>query len=188
MSEELNQFNSWYSSNYNKLWNFAKRNKISQDLMHSSYIKIVEKIEKSGYQTNQYMTYCKRSMVNMSINDSKKSKQHFVDTDDSDFKTNIEMKLLEIHNDQLDSMEYQEQIMYLSKMLFSYIDSCNYSDQEKFIFRSYFLVSGRVTYKKLHEITKINKNILTKTLTKMKRDIRENLECYIKEKNNKIND
>jgi hypothetical protein len=179
--DDLLRFNTWYQSTYPKLLNYSQRNRIPQDVVNDSYLKVIEKIDKTGFVGDTFMTYCKMSITNMHINNLKKNKYHHVDVSDINFLKTIEHKLLEDHEDMLDSVQYQEDLLYFSKNLFKYIETRDYSDEWKFIFRSYFLSEGRFTYRKLTMVTGYNKNLCTKVITTMKRDIKDNLTNWIKD-------
>lgn len=177
---ELQDFNCWYNQNYKKIMTWAINNRIDADTVHDSYIKVNERITKLGYTGSTYMTYIKRSIQNLNINNKLKKKYNHIDIDNTDFKNTIEKKLMDTDDFHKDDQLYQEQLMYFSKNLFKYIDSQSYDDEWKFVFKSYFLASGRFTYHKLTEVTGINKNKCTEIITTMKSDIRDNLINYIK--------
>lgn len=181
--EEVNNFNAWYALNYNKIIKWANRNKISIDTVHDSYLKIVERITKVGYTGTAFTTYVKLSAKNFHINEVKKDNNiYFVDYEDRDWRITVEGVLQEFDEVNNDNTLYQNQLMFFSKNLFDYLESQNYSCEEMFVFKTYYLSKNRFTYKMLTNITGINKNRCTKIITTMKADIKNNLMDYINNK------
>jgi len=85
-----------------------------------------------------------------------------------------------------DTAQYREETLYFSKMLFKYIDENTYTEEDKFIFRCYYLMPKRFTYAKLNVMTGIDKSKCTRIIKAIKKDLRENFLLWLKEKNNMI--
>jgi hypothetical protein len=75
--------------------------------------------------------------------------------------------------------------MYFSRMMFEYINYKQYSQEWQTCFRMYYLMPNRFTYTKLTIMSGYNKNFLTKVITTIKSDIRNNFIDWLK--NNKEN-
>jgi len=177
---EVELFNRWYENNYSLLLKYCKRYRIEQDTLQDVYLNIHQRILNSGYTTTQYLTYVKHSITNLNINNVKKMNgKHFIDVDDDDYCNTIENTLIDIDETNKDTVQYREDVLELSRKLFIYITT-RYSDEELFVFRTYFLMPNRFTYKKLTSMTGINKNKCTKIIQSMKKDIRENFQVWIK--------
>lgn len=179
---DVDRFNNFYSGYYKKLLAWSKRHKIPEDTLHDSYILIHDRIARVGFTGNSFITYVKLSAKNLHINNSKKSsKVHFIDVFDEDWVNTIEDVLTELDNDNTNRLIYQDELLFFSKMLFKFIDYKGYDEEWKFVFKTYFLMSGRMTYLKLTEMTDVNKNKCTKIITQMKADIKSELLNWIKE-------
>ena len=181
-SEDVKRYNDWYSGYYKNLINWSKRNHIETDIVHDSYLKVIDRISKNGFVGDAYITYTKFSIKNYKINLSKKENNlFFLTIDDQDWVTTIENVLLEkdFENDQ--SLIYQDELLFFSKALFKFLEHKKYNEEWMFIFKSYYLTPNRFTYKKLTEATGVNKNKCTLIISTMKKDIKENLLNWVKE-------
>jgi len=181
-TEQVNTFNCWYSSNYPKLKRYCKKYHINEDIINDVYISIHDRIVRSGYTTTQYMTYVKRAIGNLRINNGKKMNgKHFFEIENEDYLNTVENRLIENDEYDKDTQEYREDVLYFSKKIFEYITYYKkYDDESLFVFRTYYLMPNRFTYCKLTQMTGINKNRCTKIIQVMKKDIRTGFLNWLK--------
>lgn len=186
---QAKEFDNWISCNYDTLVRHCKRYRIREDEMHETYLNMKNRILLSGYTGSQYMTFFKRSLRNLMINEAKKQNGKFyIGIDNEDYETTIETTLQENEEIENDTKLYREEVMFLSKMIFKYImTEKKYEDEWQFVFRCYYLMPNRFTYAKLTEITGINKNKCTKIIQTMKNDIRTNFLEWLKQDDNRRN-
>jgi hypothetical protein len=181
-------YNNWFADNYHGLQKYCKRYRINEDILNDVYINVRERILRSGFTESYYTTYVKRSIRNLKINEEKKCNgRHFVDCDSEDYTNTVENKLQNIDETDRDTQQYREEIMYLSKKIFEYLQTQRYDDNWNFVFRCYYLMPNRFTYSKLHAMTGINKNACTKIIQTMKKDIRINFLIWLNSDNRRIN-
>lgn len=187
-TEDVKRFNAWFGENYYLLQKYCKRYKIEEDYLHESYCNIQQRILKSGYTESFWLTYVKRTIHNMRVNEKKKiNGRHYVEIGNEDYTNSIENQLQLQDDIEKDNAQYIEDVMFFSRMMFKYIDTRGYTDEDKFIFRCYYLMPKRFTYKKLHDMTGINKNHCTKTIQAFKSDIRNNFLNWLKDDRSRSN-
>lgn len=173
-TKQVHEFDKWISVNYNQLQCYCDKYHIPNDTLNDVYLNVRGLIQRSGLTQTFYQTYMKRSISNYEINQKKKGNgKHFVDYTNEDFTKFIEDRLAENDDSDRQTQIYREEIMELSKQLFIYLQP-RYSEEWQFVFRCYYLSVGRFTYKKLTEMTGINKNKCTTIIQTMKKDIRSN--------------
>ena len=182
MENDIKRFDTWFGDNYNILVKYCKRYRIEQDTLNETYLNIRDRIERSGYTTSYWLTYVKRSIHNLRINEAKKRNgKHFIEIGNEDYINTIENQLqLEDEIDK-DNKQYIEDVMFFSRMMFKYIEARGYNEEWNFIFRCYYLMPNRFTYAKLHTMTGYNKNHCTKVIQTMKQDIRNNFLDWLKD-------
>lgn len=187
MDNDVQRFNTWFSVNYNTLQRYCKKYRYDEEILHDVYINIHDRITRSGYTESYFMTYVKRSIRNLRINEGKKqNNKHWIDIDDEDYCNTIENKLIEEDEFEKDTQQYREDIMYFSKMLFKFINDRKYTDEWQFIFRCYYLMPNRFTYNKLTVMTGIDKSKCTRIIKTMKKDIRDNFETWLQRESIKV--
>jgi len=196
---DVQRFDKWVSINYKDLQRYCKKYRIEDDILNDSYLNVRDRIIKSGFTETYFKTYILRAIRNLSINEKKKlNGKHFIVLENTNyefyrdmdrmhtavFKNDISFQIenkLQVQDEiEKDTMQFREDVMYFSKMLFKYIEERGYNEQDKFIFRCYYLMEGRMTYKKLHAMTGINKNACTKVVQTFKYDIRTNFLNWLK--------
>ena len=171
-NNDVQRFNNWFSNNYSTLQKYCKKYRIAEDYINTVYISTHDRIVKSGYTESYFLTYVKRSIRNLRINEAKNlNGRHYIDYDNEDYTNIVETTLQEIDDCDKDTQQYREDVILFSKMLFKFIDEKFKSDEWKFIFRSYYIMPGRMTYTKLTAMTGYNKNHCTKVIQTMKKEI-----------------
>ena len=172
---DVKRFDNWFGNNYYTLQKYCERYNIEEDILNDVYINVHDRIERSGYTESYFMTYVKRSIRNLRINEGKKNNgKHWIDYDNEDYATTVETKLREEEETDADTQQYREDVMYFSKMMFKYIENRQYNDEWQFVFRCYYLMEGRMTYNKLNKMTGLDKSKCTRIIQTIKKDIRQN--------------
>ena len=179
---DVQRFNTWFGNNYCILQRYCKRYRIEEDTLNDVYINVHDRITRSGYTESYWMTYVKRSIRNLRINEGKRNNgKHFIDYHNEDYSNTVEATLQEIDETERDTLQYREDVMYFSKMMFKFIETRMYSSEWQFVFRCYYLMEGRMTYAKLTTMTGYNKNLCTKVIQTIKKDIRDNFLQWLKD-------
>ena len=187
-TEDLNRFNMWFGQNYPILQKYCKKYRIEEDYIHESYCNIAQRILRSGYTENFFMTYVKRTIHNMRVNDKKKENgKHFIEIGNEDYTNTIENQLQLEDEIEKDTAQYREDVLFFSRMMFKFINEKQYNEEWQFIFRCYYLMPNRFTYAKLHTMTGYNKNHCTKVIQTMKQDIRQNFLTWLNNDNRRNN-
>lgn len=180
-TDALELYNNWFVKNYTELLEYCKRYHIEIDLLNETYINCQQRISRSGFTETYYKTYVIRSLRNLMINEKKKlNNKYFIDFDNTDYINTVEERLKDKDCEEKSTQQYREDIIYFSKMLFKYIDRNFYTEEDKFVFRCYYLMQGRMTYTKLTRMTGINKNKCTKIIQMFKNDIRTGFMDWLK--------
>lgn len=185
MENDVKRFDTWFGCNYDILQKYCKRYRIEEDYINDVYLNVRDRIERSGYTTNQWTTYVKRSIHNLRINEAKKRNgKHFIEIGNEDYINTIENQLQLEDEIEKDTQAYREDVMFFSRMMFKYIEARGYNEEWNFIFRCYYLMKGRMTYAKLHLMTGYNKNHCTKVIQTIKNDIRIGFLDWLRQQNN----
>jgi len=178
---QAQEFDDWISCNFNELLKYGKRYEIENDLIIETYLNVKNRILISGYTGNQYMTFFKRSLRNLHINEKKKQNGKFyIEIDNEDYETTIENKLQEQDDTDRDTQLYREDVIFLSKMIFKFIENRNYNEEMQFVFRCYYLMPNRMTYSKLHLMTGVDKVKCCRIIKTIKKDIRNGFLDWLK--------
>ena len=180
-TNEITIFNNWFADNYNVLQKYCKRYKIEEDLLNDIYINIRDRIVRSGYTQTYFKTYVVRSLRNLHINEKKKLNGRYeIDYCNEDYTVTIENKLQEQDDTDRDTQLYREDVIFLSKMIFKFIENRNYNEEMQFVFRCYFLMPNRMTYSKLHLMTGVDKVKCCRIIKTIKKDIRNGFLDWLK--------
>jgi hypothetical protein len=178
---DVKRFDEWIANNYNELLCYCKKYRIEEDILNDCYINIKDRISRSGFTESYFKTYVIKSLRNLKINEAKKNNnKHWINYDDEHYTQTIETRLKDNEETDIDTQQYREEVLYFSKMMFKYIEK-KYSSEWQFVFRSYYLMPNRFTYSKLTTMTGFNKNLCTKIIQTMKKDIRTGFLDWLKE-------
>jgi len=189
----LTLYDRWFEENYEILQEYCHRFRISEDILNDVYINVKDRITRSGFTESYYTTYVKRSIRNLQINEAKKlNGKYYIEFDNEDYSVTVENQLQFQQETDDDTKQYREEVMFLSKKIFEYLMyEKRVSEESLWVFRCYYLMSGRMTYKKLNVMTGINKNTCTKIIKEIKTDIRTNFLTWLKNdeiRNSRSND
>lgn len=183
-NDKIQEFNQFFSENYNYLKGFTKSidpKNDYQSTLHTVYLKCRDRIAVNGYEGNNYMNFTRVSLMNTYKSQYRSNKKNtFVDIEDHDYYALIEeILLLKEEQDTQDEL-IQYELSYIVNGIYDYLDSY-YSDKEKFIFKTYFLLKHKhLNYKQLSEATHYSISSVSNIIKKIKKDLRENLIIYLK--------
>ena len=182
-TQDVERFNKWIGINYQMLQKYCKRYCIEEDYISRAYILTYDRIIRSGFTESYFNTYVKRVIRNLQINDKKTVNGRYeIDFTNEDYTVTIENKLQEQDDTDRDTQLYHEDVMYLSKKLFEYLmTEGRYNEEWNFVFRSYYLMAGRMTYAKLNVMTGIDKVKCCRIIKTIKKDIRMNFLEWLKD-------
>ena len=170
-----------FNLSYTNLTSFCKEKNIEIDELHHVYIKLKTTTIPTGMTISEYNSYIKKSLYNNFL-DKKKSllyrkTANFDDTDVQRYE--LEKALYELNKDEQDLLVYREEIEWLTKKLFRFIDEKGFTDYEIFLFKSYFLVPKQ-TYAKLNKDLNIDMSKIQRTIRKFKFVIRMDFLNWLK--------
>lgn len=190
-SADTKQFDVFFETNYDKFRTYCKNYSISEDVFHDSFIKIRERVSVSGFKDTGMITYCINSFVNTNLNTKKlssnKNTVNIVDNHGEEIGINYNvveniLQDIELENDNILSREQQAQhiVSYLFKFLQHEI-KCD--DFEMMVFKMYYLSRTKMSYEKISKILGMNKNRITLTIRKIKKQINDEFINYLKKHN-----
>lgn len=182
----------FFCENYCNLEKYCKEKNIQLDELNDIYIKLkTNVILPTGMTAIEYTQYIKKSLWNRMLDNNKSYRKRMtVNYDDIGCLTEnpnwIEVALFKIEDDNDDRLLYMEQIEYLTRMLFKFIEAKEFTDYEIFIFKSYFLVP-KMTYKKLHNELGIDMMKIQRTIRNFKSEIKNNFIKWLRENEQRRN-
>lgn len=205
IGEQLLQLNNYFSKNYAALVDVAKRtqNRIRggylynkstsnegvnllvyqndfKDCIHDAYIKVKHRIEASGFTAPYNVTGMTLIVLRNVLIDRHKEETKRTYTCASELNGEVEQRLQYLQEVDESTGEYLDEIRYLSKEIFQYLDT-RYSDKELAVFRIYFL-TPKMTYRKVAELSGFSKSFVNDAIKQIKQDLRANLKDYLTKK------
>ena len=172
-------YNEVFGQQYNHFLAFAKQD---QDNVHNSYLKTLNRVREKGFTAHtvnelrdKLKTYCKTVIYNGF------KTQHKLK------KNNIEVgwqaeEILQLNHRQLeDEQQYHAELEFYTMKLFEYLKK-NYTQEENYVFRVYFLYDAnnkKITYRELSEITGFSISKVCGIVQRLKAGIRRDLITYI---------
>lgn len=166
---------TFFNLNYANLQVYCRDKKIPEDNVHEIYIKLKSNIYPTGMTVIEYNQYIKKSLYNLML-DEKKSLRYKSTLQlpySRELNLEIEENLQRQNNYDEDTKRYNQEIEWLSKMLFRFIQLKGFNEYELYIFKSYYLVP-KMTYRKLNEKTGISTDKIQLTIRKFKFEIKNN--------------
>lgn len=182
MSTGITTVDSYFNCNYEKIKDYCNKYNIDEDKINDVYVNMKKRLTSlTGLTDTEYFQYVRRSIWNSIRDDARKRKRRGFNVYIEDENVNlIEKKLLE---EDFNNQEYINEIQYLTKMLFKYIDERGiYDDREVFILKSYAWTTK--SYDQLEKEIGISKNICKKTMMKFRNDLRFNFVKWLNKKQN----
>nr|DAE47110.1 MAG TPA: RNA polymerase sigma factor [Caudoviricetes sp.] len=165
-AKRADHFNEWFSKNYNTLIQaLIDVDIFDEDIFHETYKNVYEKIFFYDIQGNNYRDYLMRAYyTNLILSKSKEGRfcELLPNTDkediDSDYFSELEEKRKDLEAD-----------------IMSYIYS-NYDIRDFELFKMYMSLKPAVNYSTLAKITGLKSHNIQRTISKIKKDIRDNKE------------
>jgi hypothetical protein len=174
----IEKYNEIFTENYDKLKRIAQQD---DDVLHHVYIKNLNRFDTNDFFSahtsieTKLLNFMSLSIHNHSKTMAKQTGKHIEINDDAENKLVLN-DLIEKH----DLQHYQE-LQYLTEKLFEYTGK-HYNEAENYTFRVYYLWdvnNKKITYTKLSEITGYSVSKVCGIITKIKKDLRQNLINYI---------
>lgn len=178
---QLQEFNQFFSANYNYLLGFAKSINVRNDyesLLHNSYLKCAKRIDLSGYSGSTYLNYARVTIIN-TFKTNYRDKRHTIDCDNPDYQEEIENILIEEHEYQEQKKLREQEMSYINTQAFEYCDKY-FTPRDNMIFKTYYVLKHKhLNYKQLAEATGYSITSVSNTIKRMKKSLRENLITFI---------
>lgn len=178
--ETIINLDTFFNLKYIELQRYCKDKKIPEDNVHEVYLKLRSNIYKTGMTITQYNQYIRKSLYNLML-DEKKSLKYRSELRlpySRELKNEIETVLQRQKAEEESTKAYYDEIEWLTKMLFRFIDVKKFNEYELFIFKSYFLVP-KMTYKKLNDNTGVSMDKIQLTIRKFKSEIKDNFILWL---------
>lgn len=192
---KADHFNEWFDKNYNSLVSFMQsKGFYDEDVFHETYQNIYEKILFSGIEGNDYKPYIMRAYYTNFINAKSKEGRYCelrpnMDRDETEAeemlyndprrRCQFNNALIEYSLNSLRDRDYFTEIEIKRRKLESdimdYIYS-SYNIRDFELFKMYISLKPAVNYATLAQITKLKAHNIQRTISKIKKDIRENKE------------
>lgn len=165
-AKKADHFNTWISNNYNSLIQaLIDVDIFNEDVFHETYKSVYEKILFSDIHGDNYRDYLMRAYyTNLILSKSKEGRycELLPNTDkedvDSDYFSELEDKQTSLEAD-----------------IMSYIYS-NYDIRDFELFKMYMSLKPAVNYSTLAKITGLKSHNIQRSISKIKKDIRDNKE------------
>lgn len=163
-ADRANHFNEWISKNYNMLIQaLIDVDIFDEDIFHETYKNVYEKILFSDIYGNNYRDYLMRAYyTNLILSKSKESR--FCELLPNADKEDIDSDYF---------LELEEKQKYLETDIMNYI-YLNYNIQDFELFKMYMSLKPAVNYSTLAKITGIKPYNIQRSISKIKKDIRDN--------------
>jgi RNA polymerase sigma factor (sigma-70 family) len=182
--DKLKEFDDFFSKNYSYLKEFSKSIDPKydyEDLLHQVYLKCRNRIQNAGFQNTGYLNYTRCSIMNTYKTYYRENKKNIIiDINDKNYYDIIEDNLIQIQEDQDQEELLQYEFSYINTNIFEYVQKY-YNQKENFVFRTYYLLKHKhLNYKTLSQATGYSITSVSKIIKKIKKDIKINLQTYLK--------
>lgn len=182
--DKVNEYNNFFSKNYIYLKSFTKSidNKADyENLLHSVYLKIRDRIEANGYNGDEYLNFTRVCLMNSYKSQYRKNKKiQLIDLDDEDFTNHIENVLVRKEELYEQDQLIQSEISYINNGIYEYIEKY-FNQKEVFVFKTYYLLKHKhLNYKQLSEATGYSITSVSNIIKRIKKELRQNLKIYLK--------
>lgn len=174
--EKVKQFDVYFNTKYKKIKSSAvsilKHRDDTDDIIHDVYLKVRDRISRDGYDGDNFMGYLYRTFQNeLRLAKNREKKIKHLDIDDENIAFITDWVMLDNEEIKTSTVEYREDILYITKMLFSFLN-LHFSEKEQYLFRTYYLSKQKMTYKDLAKQTKYEYNSCDSIIKDMKKKIR----------------
>lgn len=184
--KDVERFNTFFVSKYEHLKNYCNKYRYDLDYLHIAYEKTLDIIQRNGWKGNNsyYTTYLINTIVNTFLNDQKHSykKRTSFMVDERNNRNRLDVLFPDLIDNSDNDEDYYKGLQYITMRLFNYIQYELECDEfEISIFKLYYLSKEKMTYKKIQDITGCNKNKITSILRKIKLNLNNNFNKYLKQ-------
>lgn len=192
-SKELAEFNRIFSRDYEEIIAQTKTmiktydDDIAADIVHKCYEKLHKAITKRGFKGENYRGFIYLSVRNehlMTCNYNNRWRMVYYQGEsdtEKDLLHQVDHILCEKEIDALDTLEYQENLMEITKELFKFIEQ-RFPEQDLFLFTEYYLGENkRTTYKELADKIGMSDSTVSNKMKAMKKSIRKDFITFLKE-------
>ena len=177
-------FNQVFENNYNELKLFSR----DDDLLHRSYINVIERLERGVIKTGNTITeanklivnYCKKTIVNQRKRNWKDKKNIESITEPTKlYQADNRLVMLEelLEDDKI----MENQVNVVMKNLWIYLER-HHQPYEIYIFKVYYFSGRKLTYRDISMLHNIKPWAIDKILKGLRKSIRENLITYMEDR------
>ena len=169
----------FYEKNIDVLNAYCNKYKINEDHVSNTYLKLKRTLTASGLTEQDYYRFIRRSIYNSHLDEKQMlyTRKTFNYVDDKHKTNQIETALRERDEWDIEGKQFAWELEYLTRMLFKYIDTQNYSEMEVFIFKSYAI--SQFSYKEINEKFGITIDTAKNIMRKFRKDLRANFLKYV---------
>lgn len=159
-TEKANEFREWFERNYNSI-NLTLYGQYTKDSLHDAYLKMYELILHTGLETKSYKAYIIRSIFSMHLTNSSINSRfcellpnYEIEEFDREYFEELENKRKELESD-----------------ILHYVYS-NFDIREFELFKMYINLKPAINYDDLSRITGLQKHIIQRAVSKIKKRLR----------------
>jgi hypothetical protein len=180
------EINEFFNKYYTDLTIYCDDKNLSHDYLNEVYLKMYKKFygEQHKLPAKEFYSYVVKSLWNLVLDEKKsikyKNTLHY-NTDDVSIIAQVEEHLILQSRYNEDDNLYNEEIEFLTRMLFKYIKEKGYDDKDVYIIKSYFL-ENKMTYHKLEIKIGINISKIKRVIRGFKNDVKTNFITWLNNK------
>lgn len=165
-AEKAELFNQWFKDNHSPVMDYLKDcQHFDGDAFNECYLKIYDNVLYSGLEIENYRSYFIRSYFTI-LMDSKQKQNRFCEIQPNHDKEDIDPEYFS---------EIDEKQKLLESDILDYVYS-KYNIRDFELFKMYMNLKPAVNYSMLSEITGIKKHNIQRTISKIKKDLKDNQE------------
>ena len=173
------RLDEFYDQHINRIKDYCNKYKINEDHISNTYFRLRKTLISSGLTEQDYFNIIRRSVWNSHLDEKQMlyTRKTFNYVDDKHKTNQIETALRERDEWDIEGKQFAWELEYLTRMLFKYIDTQNYSEMEVFIFKSYAI--SQFSYKEINEKFGITIDTAKNIMRKFRKDLRANFLKYV---------
>lgn len=180
MNQNITEFNEFFQNNYAELHEYATQLNTSStydydDLLHRSYLKCYNAIQKGNYTGNTYSSYTYVTIKNTYLTMIRDSKTWY-DISTEEVQTLVENQLIE--DSEIDRQEEILIMSYLVNGLYEFVDKY-YDERDSNLFRIYYKLNKKINYKQLSQLSGYSITAVSNVIKKIKQDLQKNYKYFI---------